>query len=269
MSTDDFLSGNSGEVSGIRHTSRAALADVLADGVALASLRRARIRRASAAWPKRRILVLSIERPDETNLLAGARAELARSRHEVHFVSSPVGDRGKFENLNRMLSATPASGYDWLLIVDDDVVLPRGFLDTFVFLAERFDLQLAQPAHRHRSHAAWDVTRRRARSVVRETRFVEIGPVTGFRAGVFDVLLPFPQLRVGWGLDAHWSAIADERGWRIGVVDATPVLHASRRVAASYDRNAAIDEARRFLAGRRYTPTTEARRTVAAHRSWR
>ena len=70
------------------------------------------------------------------------------------------------------------SDYDWLLVVDDDVVLPRGFLDEFVFLAERFDLSLAQPAHRHRSHAAWEVTRRRPFSVVRETGFVEIGPVT-------------------------------------------------------------------------------------------
>ena len=33
-------------------------------------------------------------------------------------------------------------------MVDDDVVLPRGFLDRFLFLAERFGLQLAQPAHR-------------------------------------------------------------------------------------------------------------------------
>ena len=27
---------------------------------------------------------------------------------------------------------------------------------------------------------------------------------------------------MGWGLDAHWGAVAAERGWPIGVVDATP-----------------------------------------------
>ena len=50
---------------------------------------------------------------------------------------------------------------DWLLIVDDDVILPRGFLDRFLVAAEAFGLDLAQPAHAFASHAAWDVTRRR------------------------------------------------------------------------------------------------------------
>jgi hypothetical protein len=40
-------------------------------------------------------------------------------------------------------------------------------------------------------------------------------------------------------------------------------------VAASYDREAAIDEARTFLAGRPYTPAAEAARTLTEHRSWR
>ena len=63
----------------------------------------------------------------------------------------------------------PPRRHDWLLVVDDDVELPRGFLDRFLFLCERFSLALAQPAHRLDSHAAWPVTRRRAGSVVRET----------------------------------------------------------------------------------------------------
>jgi hypothetical protein len=269
MTPEDFLSGTSGEVSGLRRVSKAVLSDALADGVAVASLRNARIRRAASAWPRRRVLALAIERPAQRGALAAARAELARSRHELRFVSAPVGDRGKFENLNRMLREAPDGGHDWLLVVDDDVVLPRHFLDVFVFLAERFELELAQPAHRYRSHAAWEVTRRRAGSVVRETRFVEIGPVTGFRASTFGVLLPFPELRVGWGLDTHWSALAAEHGWRMGVIDAAPVLHASRPVAAAYDRQAAIDEAREFLAGHPYTPAAEAARTLTEHRSWR
>jgi hypothetical protein len=245
------------------------LADALADGVALALLRGQRLRRAASSWPRRQVLALGIERPDEPNLLAAARGELERSRHQVMFLSTTVGDRGKFENLNALLHEAPAAGHDWLLVVDDDVGLPAHFLDVFVFLAERFRLQLAQPAHRHRSHAAWTVTRRRTASVVRETQFVEIGPVTGFHASTFDVLLPFPELRVGWGLDVHWSAVAREHGWRMGVIDATPVRHATRNVAASYDRQSAIDEARKFLAERPYTPAAEAGRTLAEHRSWR
>ena len=134
-----------------------------------------------------------------------------------------AGERGKFENLNALLEGNPVRGNDWLLVIDDDVALPRGFLDAFLFLAERFGLAMAQPAHRQRSHAAWEITRRRRGSVVRETPFVEIGPVSAFSAATFDTLLPFPPLRYGWGLDLHWSALARRQGWRAGIVDATPI----------------------------------------------
>jgi hypothetical protein len=266
--TDDFLSGTSGEVSGIRATTRALVADALAETSVLVRGRSWRLRRAAAAAPRRRVLALAVERADMPNLLAAARGELLRSRHDVSFASTPTGGRGKFENLDALLEEHPANGHDWLLIVDDDVSLPRGFLDTFIFLAERFDLRLAQPAHRRLSHAAWEVTRRRSSSVVRETSYVEIGPVVGFHASTFDVLLPFPNLRMGWGLDLHWSALARRHGWRIGVVDATPIRHRMRKIASSYDHGDAIDEARRFLADRPYTKAADAQRTLIAHRRW-
>jgi len=83
---------------------------------------------------------------------------------------------------------------------------------------------------------------------------------------VFEALLPFPELRAGWGLDLHWSAVALERGWRLGVVDATPIRHGLRRTASAYDRDAAIEEARAFLASRPYTTAAVAQRSLAAHR---
>jgi GT2 family glycosyltransferase len=265
---DDFLSGASGQVAGIRLTSRAIATDLLQDAVVLARLEPWRLRRAAARWPRRKILALGVERTDVPNLLAAARAELERSRHEVRFAQTTAGDRGKFENLQALLATHPVDDSDWLLVIDDDVSLPPGFLDAFIFLAERFSLRLAQPAHRRRSHAAWEVTRRQTASVVRETAFVEIGPVFAFQAATFGTLLPFPPLRVGWGLDAHWSAVAREHGWKLGVIDATPVGHGLRPIAASYDRTGAIEEGRSFLAGRPYTRAAEARRTLVVHRSW-
>jgi hypothetical protein len=268
MSSGDFLSGTSGQVWGIRATSRALVADAACDAAALISLAPWRVRRAAATWPRRRVLVLAVERENAPNILAAARAELLSSHQEVRFESSSVGGRGKFENLDRLLERVPADGFDWLLVLDDDVALPHGFLDAFVFLTERFDLAIAQPAHRWRSHAAWNVTRRRPFSVVRETGFVEIGPVCALRADTFETLLPFPPLRFGWGLDAHWSALARSRGWRQGVVDATPIRHGLRRIASSYDPADAIDEGRAFLADRPYTPTAQANRTLVTHRNW-
>jgi hypothetical protein len=213
--------------------------------------------------------VAGVDRPQLDGLMDAARAELGRSRHEVVFAIAPAAPgRGKFENLNAILGSHAPAGHDWLVVVDDDVVLPAGFLDGFLFLAERFGLRLAQPAHRLRSHAAWRVTRRRPLSAVRETAFVEIGPVTAFHADTLADLLPFPELRMGWGLDLHWAALARERGWRMGVVDALPVGHALRPAAAEYDRERAAAEAADFLTGRPYVPREEAERTLATHRTW-
>lgn len=264
----DFLSGTSGQVFGIRATSKALAADAVCDAIELLRLQRWRLGRVARRWPRRRVLALGIEREGVPNVLASAQRELLRSRHEVQFQRTTAGDRGKFENLNALLEHHPAEGYDWLLIVDDDVELPAGFLERFIFLAERFGLRLAQPAHRHRSHAAWAVTRRRPLCVVHETAFVEIGPVVALHAATLELLLPFPPLRFGWGLDAHWSAIAREHSWPVGVVDATPIRHGQRRIASSYSREDAIAEGREFLASRPYVRAGEARRALVAHRSW-
>jgi GT2 family glycosyltransferase len=269
VGADDFLSGESGEVSGIRATVRAVAGDALCDAIALVRAEPWRLRVAARSLPRRRVLVLAIERTDVPNLLAETRRELERSRHEVTVVSKGVDGAGKFENLNALLHEHPAEGHDWLLVIDDDVALPRDFLDIFLFLAERFDLALAQPAHRRRSHAAWRVTRRRPGCVAHETRFVEIGPVTAFSARTFQALLPFPELRFGWGLELHWSALARARGWREGVIDAVPIAHALRRVASAYAFTDARAEARRFLSDREYTPASAAQQVVAEHHEWR
>ncbi len=153
-------------------------------------------------------------------------------------------------------------------MIDDDVVLPGGSWISFLLLAERFSLDLAQPAHRSSSHAAWQVTRRRPRGASAGDRFVEIGPVTAFARSTFPSLLPFPELRMGWGLDVHWAALAREHSWRCGVVDAVSILHRAAPAAAAYSREAAIAEARAFLADRPYLSAAEAQRTLATYRRW-
>jgi GT2 family glycosyltransferase len=265
---DDFLSGSSGTVGGLDSLRRRAQ-DALTDVEEIAGGRRARLALAARREPPtRRVLALGVVRPERRRLAAAIERELLRSRHRVELHTRPPGDGGKFENLNELLVEHPATGHDWLLVIDDDVQLPHGFLDRLLFLCERFSLSLAQPAHRLDSHAAWDVTRRRRRSAARETNFVEIGPVTVFARATFEELLPFPQLRMGWGLDVHWAAIARARGWRCGVIDAVPVRHRAAPAARDYPREEAIAEARAFLAEREHVTAAEAQRTLATHHSW-
>jgi GT2 family glycosyltransferase len=265
---EDFLSGSSGTVGGLDSLRRKAI-DELAGGAEALSGRQRRLAEAARGFPpRRRVLAIGVQRPERAAMAAAIERELRGSRHEVDLHTTPTEGAGKFENLNRLLALHPVSDHDWLLVIDDDVELPRGFLDRALFLCERFSLTLAQPAHRLDSHAAWAVTRRRPGSLVRETDFVEIGPVTLFARAAFEDLLPFPDLRMGWGLDLHWAALARARGWRCGVLDAVAIGHRVAPAAAGYPREAAIEEARAFLAERPYVPAREAERTLTTHRRW-
>jgi hypothetical protein len=263
---EEFLSGETGHVAGIRRTISRTLGDAYLNLRSRGSARA--IDRLAAETPRRRILALSVYRPDSAQVEAAV-GELKQTRHDLRLSlgSTATLSGGKFQNLNVLLEG--AGDYDWLLVFDDDVELPRHFLDRFIALAEHFELALAQPAQTLMSHAAWRVTRRRGGSLVRETRFVEIGPVTAFRSDAAEALTPFPDLRYGWGLDLHWAALAAERGWRLGVIDALPVKHERSPVGTAYSHDAAIAEAQSFLGGRPFVRAAQAQETLETHRSLR
>jgi hypothetical protein len=276
--SDDFLSGDAGDVTYPWRRVKRAAGELAFSAVDRAARVGRRADTIAAATPRQRVLVACVYRPGSQ--AAEAAGALRSDRHEVRLafgataaaepallastVATGLGG-GKFENLNRVLEAAPGE-FDWLLVVDDDVRLPERFLDRFVGLCSHFELDLAQPAQSQRSHSAWRVTRRRPASLVRETRFVEIGPLTAFGRRAAGELLPFPPLRFGWGLDLHWAALAAERGWRLGVVDATPVRHEAAVVGSAYRTGDARAEAARFLADRPHLPAASAGEVVATHR---
>jgi hypothetical protein len=277
---ETFLSGESGLVVGPRRRVVRTAGDAVLDVLWRVSGTARRLDRLAASQAPLRVLVVSVYRP--RSRLVDALPALDSGSHSVELALGSIGAAeqelrgatvaeglggGKFENLNRVLRETPQpDSFDWTVVVDDDVELPDRFLDRFLALCERFRLDLAQPAQTLKSHAAWRVTRRRPGSLVRETSFVEIGPVTAFGRAAAAALMPFPELRYGWGLDLHWAALARERGWRLGVADAVPIRHDATAIASSYSREQAVEEAGRFLTGRPYLPSAEARETVATHR---
>jgi hypothetical protein len=277
--TKDLFSGDAGDVTHPWRRVKRAVGEVAFSVIDLALLTGPRVDRLARRQPGRRVLVTSVYRPG--SLLAAALPRMASDHHEVvlalgavegaegalaeHTVAEGLGG-GKFENLNQVLDAGAGLDFDWILAIDDDLVLPPRFLDRFVALCERFAFDLAQPAQTLLSHSAWRVTRRHPASLARETRFVEIGPLTAFGGRAAAELLPFPELRFGWGLDLHWAALAEERGWRLGVVDATPVRHESATVGSAYPRADAEAEAADFLASRPHLPASRAGEVIAVHR---
>ena len=184
----------------------------------------------------------------------------------AHTVAEQL-DGGKFENLNRVLSAAALGEADWLLVVDDDVRLPAGFLDRFLALCEHFQLDLAQPAQSQRSHSAWRVTRRRpglarARDPLRRDR-----PGDRVRAGA-------PRLSCcrSRSCASAGGSTCTGRRWPPSAAGAsawsTPrrVRHEAAPVGSSYSAADAQAEAGRFLADRPYLPAARAGEVLATHR---
>lgn len=231
--------------------------------------------------PRRQVAVFGVYGPRGARPMAAMVAELRRSRHAVEFALGALGgtgrlleretsvtqmEGGKLTNLNRLAAGSSARGAEWVLLLDDDIVLPGRFLDRMVGLAEHFDLHLAQPALTQTSHTAWPIVRRRP-GILRETRFVEMGPVVLMRREAFAALTPFPEEGMGWGVCLHWAAVAKREGWRLGIADAVPVGHDSRPPAESYDRAEALAAARELLRSREHIGWREAGEVLARHRA--
>jgi hypothetical protein len=202
--------------------------------------------RSAALVERQSVLLAAVDVPGREATLRRVTADVANSRHAVEPTFVPMGSLGKFDNINKALIGKSLSRFDWLLIVDEDIAVPRGLLDILIGEALQRGFKVAQPAHRFLSYATFDVTQRKWAAVARRTRFVECGPVSLFHRDTFAELIPFPSSRWGWGLDIYWAEVARRNGWPIGVIDAAPIRHL-RPVAGSYDPKEATEEAIRFL----------------------
>ncbi len=236
------------------------------------------IDKVAEGMPQRRVLALGVYSDRGAAEIRAAVKRLRRTRHDLQVALGSLGDTaprleaetaltemqgGKFANLNRLAETASPLAADWVLLIDDDVELPRRFLDRLLCVAEELRLDLAQPALSRDSHGAWEVNRRRP-AMARQTQFVEIGPVLLISRRAWRVLAPFPEAGMGWGLCLHWAALAEQHGWRLGVVDATAVRH-SRPPATDYDRSAAKAAAAELLAANDHISRAEAERVVASH----
>jgi len=241
-----------------------------------------RLDRLAASTPRRDVIVISPYR--QSSRVSEAVEELSRSRHRVAFV---LGSRGPesdpavreqtvatnldgllMQNRNELLAIARRRVPDprWTIAIDDDVRFTRRWLNRFIALCEAFDLVIAGPALTWRSHRAWRVTARSPRSLVRETRFVEIGPVVAFREEAARELLPFPaDAGMGWGLDFQWPVVAYERGWKMGIVDAAPIRHEDAAPGSSYAGERAHDGLLTWLETHPHITPEEAERTSKSH----
>jgi hypothetical protein len=189
-----------------------------------------RLAEETATAARLNVLVIGVNVPARTRDLENVLGAMTSERHRVVRKMAVLHEgKGKFQNINLGLAEVDVNEFD-----------------NFLFLAEKTELKLCQPSHKFLSYASYAVTQRRWNSLVRVTHFVECGPITAFRREMFPLVLPFPELRWAWGNDLSWADSAMRHGYRIGIVDGTPIGHL-RPVAESYDNRAARLEADAYL----------------------
>ena len=165
----------------------------------------------------------------------------------------------KFALINRLLSQVNLNDYSFVLVCDDDITVPEGFINQFLEQQTRYDFALAQPARTHNSYLDHSIVEVVDDLAARQTRFVEIGPIFSVRHDAFSVLLPFDeQAPMGWGLDFVWPVILESAGLKMGIVDAVLADHSLRKPFTQYDGNKTLNEMQLFLQDRPHLEPHEA-----------
>jgi len=232
--------------------------------------RESAVKRETMRSPERqrtRVLVIGIYLADRANTSSHLVERFARTPHLdvdqkwIAINGNPGSDavagvtveriRGfepKFAILNRVLPMLGWEAYDFVVISDDDIVVPEGFLDRFIRSQLEFDLALAQPARTRTSHADHEFVRQRTELRGRQTRFVEIGPLLSIRWDLAREIIPFDETSpMGWGYDFVWPTLVESRGLKMGIIDSIAVDHSLRGLATTYDKQKAIQDMHRLL----------------------
>jgi hypothetical protein len=169
------------------------------------------------------------------------------------------GSVSKFTLINRLSEGLDLGLYDWLIVTDDDIEVPVGFVDRFLALAGRHKFALAQPARTHDSYIDHHFVAALTGVDARRTTFVEIGPLFAVAAAAFGIILPFDETApMGWGLDSVWPVQLAEANLPLGIVDATPVRHALRRPVSFYSYREARKGRTSYLRSRAHLPLRDA-----------
>jgi hypothetical protein len=142
----------------------------------------------------------------------------------------------KFKLLNELLARIDLSEFDVLMVSDDDILLPPNFLNRFLEIQYFCDFSLCQPSRSHNSWIDHAFVEQVNKSLARQTRFVEIGPIFSIRSDAFQLILPFCEMSpMGWGLDFVWPLLIEGSDKKMGIIDAVPVDHSLRKPVLHYD----------------------------------
>jgi hypothetical protein len=172
----------------------------------------------------------------------------------------------KFILLNVLLAKENLDYYDFIIISDDDIVLPKSFVDTYLSFVQQYDFALAQPARTPNSFIDHPFVRQFEGIKARRTRFVEIGPLLSIRRDIFSAILPFDETSfMGWGYDYIWPCVVEGMKLRMGIIDAVPVDHSLRKPVKNYNYDEANNSMMVYLSRHPHLSKDEAFRILESY----
>ena len=172
----------------------------------------------------------------------------------------------KFQIINEILYGEDLSRYDYIILCDDDVVLPKYFVDSFIAMQSLLGFAIAQPARTIKSYIDHPIVEQHIGVHARQTYFVEIGPVISFHRSACDFIFPFDLTSpMGWGYENVWAYEALQRNLKMGIIDGVCVDHSIRKPVANYEWDQADKERSAYLNKYNHLPLEECFRMVNAH----
>lgn len=169
----------------------------------------------------------------------------------------------KFEVINELLANERLADFEYIIVLDDDIGLPREFLDRFLDAQKVLAFDLAQPARTPDSYIDHLIVKQQQEFFARVTRWVEVGPLVSIHRSIYELLIPF-DLRspMGWGYENVWAFQLLQRGCRMGIIDAYPVEHRLRKPQSFYDWNDANEAQLRLWKAREHLISSECQKNI-------
>ncbi len=231
---------------------------------------------------RKKVLVLGIYLADQANNITDLVAAFADSvRFDVtqHWVAlggeAPTPEVAavtarvirdkvpKYQILNNFLASHDPSAYEYVVSSDDDIQVPRQFLDRFLTVQADLEFAIAQPARTGNSYVDHPIVEQQLGVLARQTLFVEVGPLASFHRSIYDLVFPFDLTsQMGWGYESVWALRLAERGLKMGIIDALPVEHSMRKPVANYSWHEADAARTAYLARHPHLPLEECFRVL-------
>ena len=195
----------------------------------------------------------------QNSLIDNLVAELQRGEVELHLWAlerSPIGlsplTRGhglhpKWPIMTHLMQSVRPD-FDYVMFFDDDIVLPRDFVRTYLDAVQSCGGELSQPALTPDSHHSHPITLRDPSCWARHTNFVEIGPLVCMTRRFYELASPYhdPISPLGWGYEAQWSHVGRAHNLPLAIIDRCAVRH-TRPIGVNYDRLPTIQQMQLYL----------------------